>query len=140
MELRNCRKCRKLFISISERNICQECCEKKEKNYDRILEYLNKNPNASVEDICEATKTTKNNVAELVKNEKIALTVSFEYKCEICGKKIKMGKACPECKKKVSNELNKAIDKVKKEEGEAKARDLATKFALNLRDKQKGRR
>lgn len=139
MELRNCRKCKKLFISISGRITCQECYEEKEKSYDRVFEYLSKNPDASVGDICKATKVTEDSIVELVKNKKIALNVSVEYKCEICGKKIKVGKVCEECKKKVSKELDKVIDKVRKEEGEAKARDLATKFALDLREKRKRR-
>lgn len=137
MELRNCKECKKLFVSVSGRTICRDCHEKREKSYDRIIKYLNNNPNASIEDVCKATKVTKDSVIELVKNRKISLSV--EYECEICEKKIKVGKICPECKEKVTTELDKVLDKVRKEEGEAKARDLATKFALDLREKKKER-
>jgi protein-arginine kinase activator protein McsA len=139
MELRNCRKCQKLFISISGRLICQECYEVEEEKYDRILKYLGTHPDASIKEICEATQNSEESVVELVKKGKITLNVSVVYRCEICGKKITSGKACPECRKKMEEELDKVIEKVKKEQGEAKARDLATKYALEIRSKRRRR-
>jgi len=136
MKLKNCKKCQKLFVNVLEKDICQECCEKEEEKHKEILRYLNNNPNASIKEICESIKVSENNVIELIKYKRVTLGIPVEYNCEVCGRKIKAGRVCEVCKGKMEKELGKAVEKLKKEEVEEAAKNLATKYALELRKKK----
>ncbi|MBU1366361.1 MAG: winged helix-turn-helix transcriptional regulator [Candidatus Omnitrophica bacterium] len=136
MKLKNCKKCQKLFVNVLGKDICQECCEKEEGKHKEILRYLNDNPSASIKEICESIKVSEKSIIELIKNKRVTLDISVEYACEVCGRKIKTGRVCVVCKGKIERELGKAVEKLKKEEGEMAAKDLATKYALELRKKK----
>jgi len=62
-DLRNCPICGKVFVKIN-RNLCPECIEKEEKEFELVRKYLKDNPGASVEEIAEITDVEKNSALD----------------------------------------------------------------------------
>lgn len=54
MELRTCRLCGFSFYSRKDTNLCEDCYDKAEATYDRIVAYLHKYPNSNALQISEA--------------------------------------------------------------------------------------
>lgn len=102
MDLRNCPKCGKLFV-YRHRNLCPECLKKDEKAFDRVREFLNDNPHASLEEVSNATEVSTKNVLEYLKEGRLMLrndNVNILLNCEICKEPILSGRLCEKCSNK----------------------------------------
>lgn len=109
MNLMNCSKCKKLFVSIG-RSICPECLERERNEFDMVRKYLAENPHSTASQIAEATGVQESVIIDLVKKGSISAEKAIIiYDCEICGRPIHSGRVCSICKEKLTTELKEGM-------------------------------
>jgi len=103
MDLRNCPECGKLFVYV-HRNLCPDCLKKDEEDFERVRDFINSNPKATIEEVSEGTEVPVKKILEHLKEGRLILqsnNVNIILKCEICGESILTGRICESCGKKL---------------------------------------
>lgn len=106
-ELRNCPNCGKVFVKVN-RNLCPECIEKEESEFEEVRKYLKDNPGASVDEISEIVGVDEKKILRWMREGR--LDVSFagagqELTCKRCGAPISLGNLCSSCIKLLSGQM-----------------------------------
>lgn len=136
MELRNCRRCKKLFVSVG-RSICPKCVDEEEKQFEIVRKYLEEHPHSTASQIAKATNVPEEQIIEFVKSGRLTIKDALiAYECEICGRPIYTGKVCIECRKKLFEELQASIKKSQELAKKKAKEDLATKFIEDLKKRK----
>lgn len=112
MEMRNCKKCGRVFAAGFGEKICLECKEKEDEMFTVVKDYIYDHPHATVKEISQETEVEEETILRYLREGRIEVaedSLSL-LTCEKCGKSIKSGKYCNECAAKLSNALNTALD------------------------------
>ncbi|MCR4591297.1 MAG: flagellar protein [Lachnospiraceae bacterium] len=113
MDVKNCKKCGKMFNYVSGPVICPICAEKAEEDFQKVKEYIEKNPGASVAITAEACEVEVAQIRQWLKDERLTFTSAdgSDLTCEKCGTPILSGRFCDKCKNEVTRGLADAIKK-----------------------------
>lgn len=134
MNVSNCKNCGRLFNVISDTKICPNCQSALEEKFQEVKEFLKENPLSSMDVISKECEVSVKQIKQWVREERLTFSEdSVEgIECEQCGKMIRTGKYCDECRVKIHNNLSSAIH-VKKEEPKKKERERdRMRFLQNL--------
>lgn len=105
MEVKNCRDCGRLFNYIGGARICPECRDALEQKFVQVKEYINENRHASLQQISDENDVSVQQIHQWVREERLVFTddsvVGIE--CEGCGKTIKTGRFCDDCKNQMAH-------------------------------------
>ena len=125
MDVRNCRRCRKLFNYISGPLICPDCKEANEKKFYDVKEYIRDNPHASIRQVSEDMEISVSQIQQWVREERLQFTEEsgIALQCEKCGVNIYTGRFCENCKGKMANSLTKAFAEEKPQAPQKKKKD-----------------
>ncbi len=125
MDVRNCRNCGRLFNYLQGPQICPECVDALEKKFIEVRDYVWDNKNASIEEISEKNEVSVQQIKQWIREERLVFSEdsAFGIECENCGKMIKGGRFCDQCKAEMSNNLSTAINKPKVEAPKKKDRE-----------------
>lgn len=117
MDVRNCRKCKKLFNYIGGPQICSACQALLEEDFQKVKNYLREHPKATMIVISEENEVSIQQIKQWIREERLSFTEDspVTIECENCGAMIKTGKYCKNCKTILANNMNDAIKKPKKE-------------------------
>ena len=110
MDVKNCRKCRKLFNYIGGQPICPACREALEADFQKVKKYIQDHRNASVIEVAEECEVEESQIRQWVREERLMFadgSVSG-IACEVCGTPILSGRFCDKCKAGMINDLTKA--------------------------------
>lgn len=115
MNVRNCKKCGRLFNYVSGMPICPSCREAVEKKFQEVKDYIRENKNAGITEVAEACEVEVRQIKQWVREERLEFSADSPVgiDCELCGTMIRSGRFCDKCKSGMINELDKAIDKPK---------------------------
>lgn len=113
MDVRNCRGCGRLFNYLSGPPICQACRENLEEKFQQVKEYLRDNPNSSIQAVSDDNEVSVAQIRQWVREERLTFSDDspIGIPCESCGKTIKTGRFCDECKGKMKNDFSSMIKK-----------------------------
>jgi len=108
MEIRNCKKCGKVFTSYGDK-ICYECKEKEEELFKIVKQYIYDHPNATIDEISADTEVDKETILRFIKDGRLEIVSGSisTLKCERCGAIITTGRFCNNCKNKLMNNFSK---------------------------------
>ncbi len=111
MNVRNCRKCGKVFNYIVGPNICPACREDMEKVFQDVKKYIYDHPGATVPEVAEACDVESRQIYQWLREERLQFkdANSISLPCESCGTPIAFGKYCEKCKRELTNGLNNAF-------------------------------
>ncbi|MCR5667035.1 MAG: flagellar protein [Eubacterium sp.] len=125
MEVKNCKECGRLFNWMNGPKICPSCVRKTEDKFQEVKEYIRNNKNASLEQISEDNEVSVKQIKQWVREERLVFAEDSPVgiDCEICGKMIRSGKYCNECKDKVQNNLATGIKEQPKIEPKKPTKD-----------------
>ena len=121
MDVRNCRKCGKMFNYMgSGAPICPDCKKKLEDDFQKVKEYIRNNPDTTVAAVAEECEVEVQQIRQWLREERLTFgsVESSDLTCEGCGAKIISGRFCDKCKNNVAKGLN---DVIKKPEAPAPA-------------------
>lgn len=115
MNVRNCRKCGKLFNYISGMGICPACKEKTEELFQKVKKYIRENPRADIREVSMECEVETSQIQQWIREERLEFTDDSPIKlpCENCGAMIRAGKYCERCKTTMAKNLSNAIEKPK---------------------------
>ncbi|MFC4303445.1 TIGR03826 family flagellar region protein [Cohnella boryungensis] len=106
MNLTYCPKCGKLF-SKSFREVCNNCYQQLEKDYERCAEHLRKNRGMDIQQLSEETEISIKQITKWVREGRISMmdAPNLSYPCESCGTLIREGHLCESCKKRLQRDV-----------------------------------
>lgn len=113
MNVRNCRKCGRLFNYVSGPFICPRCRQDMENKFQEVKTYIREHPGIGVQQLSEACEVETNQIYQWLREERLELTAdsAVGLNCENCGKAIKSGRYCENCKHDMAADFKKAIGK-----------------------------
>ena len=117
MNVRNCRKCGKMFNYVSGPPICMECREALEVKFQEVKDYIRDNSHVTVNQVAEECDVSVNQIKQWLREERLELTddSGIALFCEKCNAPIRSGRFCEKCKNDMANQLNDSIKKPKPE-------------------------
>ena len=112
MEVVNCKECRRLFNAIGSERLCPNCAAKLEEKFQEVKEYLREHPNAHIYDVSNNNDVSVKQVTQWVREERLIFSEDSMdgIECEKCGKRIRTGRFCEQCKNNITNNLLGAIN------------------------------
>ena len=113
MDVRNCKKCGKLFNYVAGPGICPACLEKSEEDFQKVKEYIEQHPGVTVATTAEECEVEVGQIRQWLREERLTFssTEGSDLVCEKCGAPILSGRFCDKCKLEVSRGLSDAIKK-----------------------------
>lgn len=111
MNVSNCKSCGRLFNVISSTRICPNCQQKLEEKFQEVKKYLSENPFANIDTLSQECDVSVKQLKEWVREERLVFAEGSMdgVECAQCGKLIRTGKYCDECKVKITNNLRSGI-------------------------------
>jgi flagellar operon protein (TIGR03826 family) len=109
--IRNCRRCGKLYSYIGGTPICPSCREKDEEDFKRIKEYLYENPGATLSEVANTLEISVEKIKRFLREGRLEIVGddgNMFLECENCGKAIKTGRFCEQCGRNIQDELKSA--------------------------------
>ena len=105
MNVKNCRKCRRIFNYVMGPILCQNCREKEEEKFQEVKKYVQENRRCGMQEVAEACDVSLNQIQQWLREERLVLSDDspMGIACEKCGKMIKCGRFCPECVNQMTN-------------------------------------
>jgi flagellar operon protein (TIGR03826 family) len=122
MDLRNCRKCDRMY-GHDGMDLCPKCRSNDSEELKIIKDYLYDNPKASIKNVSDDTGVNSTKILKFLREEKIEIAEGSEnmiLDCERCGKAIRSGKFCDYCVQELKSELKSVADSMKKPEEKRK--------------------
>ena len=115
MEIKNCKSCGRLFNYLQGQRICPACQKDLEEKFGQVKEYIWDHADATMEQIATDNDVSIQQIKQWVREERLVFSDNYPIgiECENCGKLIKSGRFCEECKNQLSNSLQSALDKPK---------------------------
>lgn len=107
MNVRNCVKCGKIFNYAVGKPICPTCKKDMDDVFDTTRQFIRKNPEASIVEVSETCNVDVKQIREWVREERLSFSKNSDIgiECEACGKTIKTGRYCEECKGSLVKDL-----------------------------------
>jgi tagatose-1,6-bisphosphate aldolase len=105
MEVRNCRKCNKIFEYYTGYPLCPECKIQDEITYMRVREYIKVNPGVTIDKASNELGVSRQLLIRYLREEKLEVyeKSNVVLVCEICGHGITTGRFCDDCKEKIES-------------------------------------
>lgn len=113
MEARNCKGCNRLFNYIGGLPLCTACKEALEAKFVEVKEYIYENPKSSVKEVAEANDVSVKQIKQWIREDRLILSEPSAdgVVCERCGTPICSGRFCETCKVKISNNMERVLDR-----------------------------
>lgn len=100
MAVKNCKRCGVIFNDDNSQ-ICSACKKDDEKDFQRVKEYLEENPRATLMEVSRNLKLSTDKVKRFVRDGRVETVGENEgtsgIECEKCGVSINSGRYCSEC-------------------------------------------
>lgn len=118
MNVRNCRKCGKLFNYVMGAPVCPACKDALEKKFQEVKKYVQENKGVTIHDVVENCEVDSQQVRQWVREERLEFSGdgATGIACEKCGAAISTGRFCQKCKNEMTANLNTALPRKPKEE------------------------
>lgn len=118
MNVRNCKKCGRLYNYIAGVNLCPSCREELEDKFQEVKQYIYDNPDASIQQISEECDVEIGQIKRWIREERLTFSEHsvIGIECEVCGATIKTGRFCEKCKLDIAKGLIDATRIPQKEE------------------------
>ena len=110
MNVRNCKKCGKMFNYMAGPPICQACKEAIEAKFQEVKEFVRENRTATMNQIVENCGVDQRQIEQWIREERLVFAEDspLQLSCETCGTRITTGRYCEKCKKEQANTFSAA--------------------------------
>ncbi|MCL2060901.1 MAG: MerR family transcriptional regulator [Oscillospiraceae bacterium] len=108
-ELKNCRRCNKVFSFVAGLPICPSCTREDERIFDEVSMYIRDNPGVPLTVVSKELKISYDKLMKYVKEGRLQIrseSGAFYKFCEKCGEMIMHGKFCKKCERHISTVLD----------------------------------
>lgn len=110
MEVKSCKKCRRLFQYTSGPVLCVTCRKELEEIFQKVKQYIKEHQGASIMEVSEELDVSVRLIEKFLREGRLEVAPNSPIfiRCERCDKEIKSGHYCDECKKQLEAELKRA--------------------------------
>ena len=100
---------------MNNSRLCPQCVANLENKFQEVKQFLEENPNSSINQVSEANNVSIKQIKQWVREERLTFAEGSVggIECEQCGTLIRTGRFCDSCKFKMANNLASALDKPK---------------------------
>lgn len=111
MNVRNCRRCRKIFNYAMGPIYCNSCKKELEEEFQVVKKYVQDNPGSDIRTVSEACDIDPNQIRQWVREERLYFSEGSNtgISCERCGVMIQTGRFCQRCKSDMTNTFKSVI-------------------------------
>ena len=111
MNVKNCRKCRRIFNYVMGPILCQNCREEEEAKFQTVKKYVQENVRCGMREVAEACDVSLNQIQQWLREERLELAEDsgIMLACESCGGLIRSGRYCDKCKSNLVNGFNSVL-------------------------------
>ncbi|WP_256759122.1 flagellar protein [Cohnella sp. WQ 127256] len=137
MDLSYCPKCGKLF-SRNFRDVCNNCHQELEKEYEKCVEHLRKNKGLDIQQLSEEMEVSIKQITRWIREGRISLlnAPNMSYPCESCGILIRENHLCESCKKRLQKDVKNATSRgMLQQNPEDKGRSGTYRIGDNIHDR-----
>ena len=108
MNVRNCRKCGRMFNYITGMPICPACKEVMEVKFQEVKEYIREHKGAGINEVARECNVETQQITQWLREDRLELAEdsAIMINCESCGSPIRSGKYCDRCRANMTNSLN----------------------------------
>lgn len=120
MNVRNCRKCGRIFNYVVGPFICPSCRDSLEQDFQRVKTYVREHHGATINEVAEICEVEVSQIHQWLREERLELAEGsgIVLNCEICGAPIMSGRYCDKCRRDLTMGLKDVVRASKKEEPE----------------------
>lgn len=113
MDIRNCKRCRRLFNYTDNSRFCPACMEEIEREFQETKEYIYRHPGVGIQAVAEDLGIDVGQIRQWIREERLVLSDATDsgIYCENCGVNITTGRFCEKCKAELTDSLSSAITK-----------------------------
>ncbi len=136
-EVRNCKRCGKIYTYMGGTPICQACKQQDEDDFKRVKQYLWDNPKANITDISAELDVSVEKIKRFLKDGRLEIITeegNMFLECEKCGKAIKSGRFCEECERSTAASIQSVASDMRNQFSAEQARkDEEARKAIGMR-------
>jgi len=106
-EIRNCRRCKKIFSYVTGPQLCEVCKKIDEEEFEKVRKFLRDFPGATIQEVSQATEVSQQTIYRYLREGRleVASDSPIALLCENCGVRITSGRFCVNCSKRLANEM-----------------------------------
>ena len=110
MDVKNCKKCGRLYNHLVGPNYCPRCMNDMEEKFQEVKKYIYEHPGAGVTEVSEQMDVSPGQIRQWVREERLQFAEGSvtDITCENCGVNIFSGRFCTKCKGEMVRNLNSA--------------------------------
>jgi len=115
-DVKNCKKCGRIFNYIGGIQYCPACRDKDEEDYKRVKEYLYDYPKASVSQVSMDLDISVEQIKRYLREGRLEIVDdngNLFLECEACGKAIRSGRFCAECERSLKRDFSTAAEEIR---------------------------
>lgn len=129
-DVRNCRRCGRMYNYLGGPPICQDCKNADEAVFKKIKDYLYDYPGATLSQVAMECEVSVEKIKMFLKEGRLEITegANIILECEKCGKSIKTGRFCNECQSQLHNDISGTYVKPEKDEKEVKKPGVGMRY------------
>lgn len=122
MNVRNCRKCGRIFSYAMGPVICPKCRDEQEAKFQEVKTYVLDHKGADIVEVSEECGVDPNQIRQWIREERLQFADDSPIRiaCEGCGAMIRSGRFCEKCKTEMASGFKHAIGQNKPKEPESK--------------------
>ncbi len=111
MNVRNCRRCRKIFNYSMGPLYCMKCRQELEEDFQVVKKFVQENPGCDIRIVAEECNVEPNQIREWVREERLYFSEGSNtgISCDRCGVMIQTGRYCNRCKSEMNNSFKSAM-------------------------------
>ena len=111
MNVRNCRKCGRLFNYAMGPIICPQCREALEEKFKEVKAYISEHNGCGIQEVARECDVEVSQIQQWLREERLQFSEDsmVQLTCESCGTTIRSGRFCDKCKNEMANGFQKAI-------------------------------
>ncbi len=108
MNVRNCRKCGRIFNYVVGPVICPVCRDKVEEKFQEVKKFVQDNTSVGVSQISKECDVEVQQIQQWIREERLVFSEDspIGIECESCGTMIKTGRFCEKCKIEMTKAFN----------------------------------
>lgn len=106
-EVKNCRRCKKIFMYVTGAQLCVACKKLDEEDFEKVRNFVRDFPGATVQEVSRETEVPTQMIYRYLKEGRLEVSESspIALQCENCGARVKSGRFCINCSKKLANDM-----------------------------------
>lgn len=106
-EVRNCRRCKKIFMYVTGVQLCDACKRLDEEDFEKVRSFVRDFPGATVQEVSKETGVPTQMIYRYLKEGRLEVSEKspIALLCENCGARIKSGRFCINCSKRLANDM-----------------------------------